>query len=85
VFALAGKAPNTAALGAHVILRTGSLTQHRYVQTCRSYLSSSDPRPHFGIGGATRVDSVEVRWPSGKTSVFKDLAANRYHTLREEN
>ncbi|MHC4957715.1 MAG: CRTAC1 family protein [Planctomycetota bacterium] len=82
--ALAGKAPNTAALGAHVTLRIGASAQHRYVQTCRSYLSSSDPRPHFGIDGATRADSIEVRWPSGKTSVFRNLAANRYHTLREE-
>ena len=84
-FALAGKAPNTAALGARISIRTGSLTQHRYVQTCTSYLSSSDPRPHFGIGDATRIDSVEVRWPSGKRSLFKNLAADKVHTLREGN
>jgi len=83
-FVLAGKAPNTAALGAHVTVRIAGSAQHRYVQTCRSYLSSSDPRPHFGIGAATRVDSVEVRWPSGNRSVFKNLAADRVHTLAEE-
>jgi len=84
-FRLAGKAPNTAALGARVTVRSGDTTQHRYVQTCNSYLSSSDPRPHFGLGGLARIDSVEVRWPSGKTSVFKGLAVDRYHTLREED
>jgi len=82
-FTLVGNAPNTLALGARVTVRSGALTQHRYVQTCNSYLSSSDSRPHFGLAGIARADSVEVRWPSGKTSVFKDLAANRYHTLRE--
>ncbi|MHC4953704.1 MAG: CRTAC1 family protein [Planctomycetota bacterium] len=84
-FKLTGKAPNTAALGARVTVRTGGTTQHRYVQTCNSYLSSSDPRPHFGLAGATTTDSVEVVWPSGKKSVFKSLAADRYHTLREED
>ena len=84
-FKLVGKAPNTSALGARVTLRAGGTTQHRYVQTCNSYLSSSDPRPNFGIAGSTRAHSVEILWPSGKRSVFKDLAADRYHTLREED
>ena len=30
-----------------------------------SYASSSDPRPHFGLGPATTIDKVEIRWPDG--------------------
>jgi len=55
-FELAGKAPNTQALGATVRVEAGGTRQCRYVQTCNSYLSSSDPRPHFGLGGARQAD-----------------------------
>lgn len=41
-----------------------------------SYLSSEDPRAHFGLGTATRVDSVTVEWPDGSTTVVDDVEAN---------
>lgn len=61
----------------------GGRTRVQVVDPSNSYLSSSDPRPHFGLGAVTQAVRVEVRWPSGKTSVFEDLAADRYHTLQE--
>ena len=48
-----------------------------------SFLSSSDPRLHFGLGKAARVESIEVRWPSGRIDHFKDLAADTAYHLRE--
>jgi len=42
-----------------------------------SYLSSEDPRAHFGLGTATQVASVTVQWPDGSTTVVDDVEANR--------
>ena len=48
-----------------------------------SYLSQDDQRPHFGLGDATRVDRVRIRWPNGNTQELGGLEADRYVTLRE--
>ena len=49
-----------------------------------SYLSQNDLRLHFGLGSATKIDSIEVRWPTGKTESFKDVAADKIYTIVEE-
>jgi hypothetical protein len=46
-----------------------------------SYLSSEDPRVHFGLGGAKRVAELTVRWPGGKTARLHDVRADRIVTL----
>ena len=48
-----------------------------------SYQSASDPRLHFGLGEFDQVDSVEVRWPSGRVEQHSGLAADREYRLRE--
>jgi hypothetical protein len=40
-------------------------------------------RVHFGLGSATKIDSVEVRWPSGLAEKFDNLAVDAFHTLKE--
>jgi hypothetical protein len=40
-------------------------------------------RVHFGLGSATKLDSVEVRWLSGLTERFDNLAVDKFHTLKE--
>ena len=49
-----------------------------------SYQSAQDPRLHFGLGGRTRVDLVEVRWPSGAVTRLKDVAADQILVIRED-
>jgi hypothetical protein len=49
-----------------------------------SYCSASDPRLLFGLGANTKVDELQVRWPSGKVSTLKNVAANQYLTIKEE-
>jgi hypothetical protein len=44
--------------------------------------SGSDPVAHFGLGPATRADRVEVTWPSGRTRVLRDVAADRLISVR---
>ena len=53
----------------------------RRVRTDGSYLSASDARVLAGLGAATRVKAVRVRWPDGTTEEWKDLPVDRYMTL----
>ena len=47
-----------------------------------SYLSSEDPRVHFGLGSATRLASLAVRYPDGRRVRLRDIKANRIVTVR---
>jgi hypothetical protein len=49
----------------------------REVQAGSSYLSSEDPRAHFGLGDAAEVSKLVVAWPGGEETVLEDVAANR--------
>jgi enediyne biosynthesis protein E4 len=40
-------------------------------------------RVHFGTGAATKIDWVQIRWPSGLTERFDDLAVDKIHVIRE--
>lgn len=71
-------------LGAQVdILISGNNILRRRARTDGSYLSANDPRVLIGLGSATRVQTVRVRWPDGTTYEWKDLAVDQYTTLRE--
>jgi hypothetical protein len=63
---LRGHPPNREAIGARLMARVGSRTLVRTIDGGGSYLSHSDLRVHFGLGEATRVDRLEVRWPPGR-------------------
>ena len=81
--ATVGTRSNRDGIGARVTVMAAG---RRYVQEVRSggsYLSSSDMRLHFGLGSATSIDYVEVRWPSGRDERFKLPAIDRIVTLTE--
>jgi hypothetical protein len=71
------------AVGATVYLTAGGLRQRGDVLSGGSYLSSNDPRVHFGLGDATHVDSVQIHWPSGSVESVKLPAVDRIFTLQE--
>jgi hypothetical protein len=54
------------AVGAKVLLTAGGVRQRADVISGGSYGSSSDQRIHFGLGASTRVEKIEIHWPSGK-------------------
>ncbi len=80
---LVGRTGNRDAVGARLIVesRTGIVLDERKAGS--SYLTSGDPRMHFGLGKAEQAERVTVRWPGGATEVFENLAAGTYHTLEE--
>lgn len=80
---LEGVRSNRDAVGAKVWLTSNGHRRLASVRDGGSYASSSDRRLHFGLGGAARVDKIEVRWPSGRSDVFAPVAANRFYFLRE--
>jgi hypothetical protein len=71
------------AVGATVYLTANVMKQREDVISGGSYLSSNDPRPHFGLGQATTVDAIEVHWPSGKVEQFTVPGVDRIVTLTE--
>ncbi len=79
---LEGVKSNRAGIGARVKVTAGGLIQTASPRAGESYLSSHDPRLHFGLGPASTAD-VEVSWPSGARSFVTGLAAGREHVIRE--
>ena len=78
-----GKQSNRDGVGAQLKLTTVSQIQRREVKAGSSYLGQNDQRQHFGLGAATRVDRLEVRWPSGSMDVLQNIEANQIITIRE--
>src|SRR6266404_362243 len=72
-FKLVGTKSNRDAMGARIRIVAGGLSQIREIAGGGSYLSQSDLRANFGLGKATRVESVEITWPSGQRQVFTML------------
>jgi enediyne biosynthesis protein E4 len=74
---LHGSGPNRDAIGARLVAHVGPQSFVRTIDGGGSYLSSSDPNVHFGLGDTTRIDRLEIRWPGGKVDVKKDVPVNQ--------
>jgi hypothetical protein len=84
-FELAGAKSNRLALNARIKIIAGGITQTDEVHSGGSYLSQNDLRVHFGLGSAPKIDSVEIRWPSGAVDHIGSLAADRFYSVQEGN
>jgi enediyne biosynthesis protein E4 len=73
---LQGKGGNRDAIGSRLVAHIGERSLIRTVDGGGSYLSTSDLRVHYGLGRATHVDRLEVRWPSGKVESRSNLPVN---------
>jgi len=82
-FKLVGTKSNRDAMGARIRIHVGNLSQMREIYGGGSYLSQSDLRANFGLGAATRVESVEISWPSGQKQTFKDVEADKFYLIEE--
>ncbi|MCA1578758.1 MAG: CRTAC1 family protein [Acidobacteria bacterium] len=69
---------NSAAVGAVITWQVGAVKRTRLRTGGGSYLSSHDPREILGVGAAAKIDSIEIRWPSGATDRITNLPLNKY-------
>ena len=82
---LVGTRSNRSAIGTAVAVHVGGRVLHRQVKGGGSYASANDPRLLVGLGAAARVDRIEIRWPSGRTTTLTTPALGRTHRVTEPN
>jgi enediyne biosynthesis protein E4 len=78
-----GTKSNRDGIGARVTLKVGPRVLVDEVRSGSSYDSNNDMRVHFGLGAATKIDWIQVRWPSGLTERFENISVDAIHTLKE--
>jgi hypothetical protein len=78
-----GTKSNHDGIGARVTVKAGSRLLVDEVRSGSSYDSNSDMRVHFGLGATTRIDWVQIRWPSGLVERFDNLHADSIQTVTE--
>ena len=83
LFKLEGTKSNRAAIGARVMVKTGKMAQFSEIRAGGSYISQNDPRLHFGLGAQSRMSEVEIRWPSGKIEILREIPADFIYTILE--
>ncbi len=75
---LGAKQSNPAAVGAIISWTVNGVKRQRLKTSGGSFLASHDPREILGLGSATKIESVEVKWPSGKIDKWANLTPNSY-------
>jgi enediyne biosynthesis protein E4 len=83
LFNLIGTKSNRAAIGARITIHSAGVRQFNEVRGGASYLSQNDLRLHFGLGTATKMESVEIRWPNGSTETLQNVPADAIYTIVE--
>ena len=82
-FRTIGTRSNRDGIGARITVKAGSRNFVDEVRSGSSYISNNDMRVHFGLGAATKIEWVQVRWPSGLVERFEGLPVDAIHTLKE--
>jgi hypothetical protein len=82
-FVLEGTKSNHFAIGAQVRLTAGGKTYLQYVNGGNGFAAQSTTRIHFGLGALTKIDSIEVRWPSGLRQTFTGPVVDHFYKIVE--
>jgi hypothetical protein len=82
---LIGNAAIIDAIGARITWTVQGVTRSCSKHDGGSFMSSHDPRIVLGLGKATRIDKLEIRWPAPSTRVdrFENVSSDRYYLLLE--
>jgi hypothetical protein len=78
-----GTRSNHSGIGARLVLKTTLRTQNDEVRSGSSYVSNSDMRVHFGLGASTKIEYLEVRWPSGLVEHFSKPPVDSIVVVKE--
>lgn len=80
---LIGTRSNRDGVGARVRLTAGDLALYEQRKGGMSYQSAQDPRLHFGLGNRTKIDAIEIRWPSGSVTRLTDVGCDQILAIKE--
>lgn len=80
---LHGVVSNRDAIGSRVLIRHGERRQTREVQCGSGYLACQTLAVHFGLGDSSRIDRLDIYWPSGRHQVLEDIGVNQQLELVE--
>ena len=78
---LQGDLANRQGIGANITVWSGGQMQYSELNVVRGYLSSIEPVLHFGLGKATRIDSLRIQWPGGRTETRRTVPVDKRLTL----
>ena len=78
-----GSKSNRDGYGAKIEITAEGSTRYAEVRAGSSFESSSDPRVYFGLGAATRVDAIVIRWPSGQVEKLGTESADQELVVQE--
>jgi hypothetical protein len=76
-----GTGKNSGAIGACVTLYYSGKVNYQEVIPARGFMSSVDSRLHFGLGSATLIDSLKVKWPDGMCTLLRSVTVNQFLKL----
>ncbi len=82
-FALEGTQSNRSAIGAEIRLYWAGMEQVQQIEGGSGFAAQNQRRAHFGLGQASQVDSVVIRWPSGTVQAIPTPAINTRHDVKE--
>jgi hypothetical protein len=82
-FQLTGTAKNPFAIGTSISLKAGDQTFYAENIPVRSFQSSVDYRPNFGLGTIEKIDSAIIQWPDNTTSILTDVPVNQTISLEQ--
>jgi hypothetical protein len=80
---LIGTRSNSDGIGASLKLTSEGFTRVEQAKGGMSYMSASDPRIHFGLGKRTRIDSLEITWPSGHVDRLTNVPVDEIIAVKE--
>ena len=82
---LVGTESNRDGIGTELILKCGEQIQTRWHLGGGSYLSVGDPRIHFGLGDCSKLESLEIKWPSGSNQILTSIKVDQVLRIVENN
>ncbi|MDA2926508.1 CRTAC1 family protein [Acidobacteria bacterium AH-259-G07] len=78
-----GTKSNRDGLGARLKIIAGGRSQFNEARSGSSFMSHNDMRTHFGVGNATKIERIEIWWPSGQYDSVEDITVNQFLTITE--